>query len=457
MPSRFDEEGIPALTPELAEEVVARFMERQAERQRAEAREMERQAEVARVQELADLLGTTPDDVAQLAREVRQGTKAPRAEGRRVALAPKPRWPLHAAYLTALIACLLWGLACFLRSPVAGLPYSLASLTNDRASGVGLRFDPYMGGYVRDDMHWPMRFNPGETALVDPTLKPPPPGLKVTLVTPWGRKSLTGAAGKTPDTPQAAAQLREAIRSVVEYEEAAMKVDGRIPTVDYDKAPVIVGTQNWNGKPTYVGWHQIEITDGRQTLRRLLPDRRYAKDLTRFRKAFEGRLQNLSDAKFFPSQPPANLRPGSRKLADSTALPKGVALMVWDDRRTVWLRGSGATGRIESDALSALVRRASAGLIPSQDSVQVAAVYPGGESYVWWPTDQAPRDEVARRGEKAKELTDAISGALRSEAAVRPLGRITYGKGSSAPQTTFDAPDGRYVFYESGGVGYSGW
>lgn len=392
MPVGFDEspEEPVHLTPEIAERVVERFMERQAERERAEVAERERLAAVAKVQELAELLGTTPEDVRSLAREVRITRTEPEhrdAMSERESRKARPTWPIHLGYIALFAAFLAWGAIRGSQPATLDVPpgrYPYIRLADSPAAPVSaLRFDPYIGGYTRD--LGPFFMATPVNLLVDPSLKPPPPGLKVTLVTPLGKQTILGAVGATPDDAASAAQLRAAIRSLLAYEESRNQVEGVLPTVAYDKAPYDPGTMNWNGDATYVGWHQVEVTDGRRKFVGLLPDRRYAKDLPKFEEALRVRLERFVDTKFFPSRPPANLRPNTTEMRPPRPLPKGVALMVWNDNRTIWFRGAAPEAAPDlKDRLQAAVDVALRALPPTADPAAapwVAAVYPGGEVY----------------------------------------------------------------------------
>ena len=420
----------PALTPEVAERVVTRFLERQAETQRAESREKERQAEVARVQELADLLGTTPDDIVRLAREVQhdapKGVAVPEEHAIRK---PRPTWPLHAGYLGAVALCLCWGAALSTRRPTfwsgPGVNPPVA-LPNGRPDDVALRFDPYVGGYTRDPF-WAFRFGQGETIAMDPSLKSPPRGLKVSLATPLGRTVVVGSLGKIPDTLEAAEELRASIRSLVAFEESRAKVQGSLPTAGYSSAPYYEGMGNWSGQPTYLGWHQIEVTNGRRVFRGLLPDHRYAKGEVQFQRTMKLRLARFLDTKFFPSQPPANLRPGATKMTPPVPLPKGIALMVWNSQRTVWFQGKGEAKPMTNASLAKVLDAAALNLGDTPETagyLQAVAIVPGGETNGYWPMpaiqDDNPAKTARERTDQTERLLDAINAGLSAETAAVP-------------------------------------
>ncbi len=388
------------LTPEMAEKVVERFAARQAERQRAEAAERERLASMARVQELADLLGTTPEDVMQLAKEVGETPHATRAPLPPMAIrAPEaaPRWPLHAAYLTALAACLAWGLSRgnpARGAQAAGTRPFLFGPNSPGPAVRGVHYDPYVKGYVRD-LGATMPWNQRQEFLTDPRFVPPPTGLMVTLVTTVGYKTIVGPPGKIQDSAAAAEALRKSIRSLIAFEESLVKVtDANLPIAGYDTAPWTQSDASFQGQPTLVGWHVVEVATERGNYRALLPDRRYAKDPAAYEKALKQRLEVLSDAKLFPSQPPANLRLNAHKLVATPALPNGMSLMLWNERETAWAQGTGkaadpgqARKAVESAVRQSVARLAAS--MGSGDHLGIMLTYPMGEYYNSYPLDAA--------------------------------------------------------------------
>lgn len=405
------------LTPELAERVVERFAERQAERQRADAAERERMASLTRIQELADLLGTTPEDVRALAQEEAKHSPPIVVEREEKNFVEKPRWPLHLAYLAALGLVLAWGLG-----PKPSVP--TARPTTSSIGVTPLLFDPYSNGYVRNP-GMPAPWSQDHELLVSPSILPPPAGLRLKLITPLGDKSVAGPPGKVADTAATFEAAKRSIRSLLSYEESLQRVEGEIPPVDYERAPSTQNDAAFQGRPTLIGWHDVEVSNGLGSYRALLPDRRYAKDLVAYEKAMNMRLKILLDAKFFPSLPPGDLRSGSIELSPSVPLPKGTAIMAWDAQQTFWARGT--SDRTDAAALRAAIAgfvRESAPRLPSSKDpsnlIFVRLVYPGGERF----TNQTVGANSAT-DERLNDLVEQAERALNPSSA--PHGVIRYG------------------------------
>lgn len=426
MASRFEEkpEESNLFTPEVAERIVERFAERQAERQRIEAAERERLASMTRVQELADLLGTTPEEIQSIAQEVRSDVRTlpPQADPtERFPAQAKPTWPIHLAYLCTIAVVTMWALAPKDGATIpAGSTPTLPVSSNPRAPVSALSFDPYLQGYTRS-------LNPmmgTETQVVTaPTVIAPPPGFQVSIITPLGRKTIYGSPmGAYHDPKESAEALKKTVRSLAAYEESLAKVDPSLPVTPYLNAPWQENVASYQGEPRLVGWHNVEIYDGSRSYRALVPDKRYAKDLASYEGSMQQRLDHLTDTKFFPSLPPANLRPNSIKIEPATALPKGTSIMIWNNNKTVWAQGTGGKESIPHlrTAISSLFGRAEDILTPlmgpKEDHLQVQFMVPGGEYYNNWPLTSAegytPGQAMARRQGELQDLVDAYTKAI---------------------------------------------
>ncbi|GEM_PF-2817302 len=439
MSSRFEEvpDSPLLLTPELAERVVERFAERRAERERAEVAERERLANMTRVHELADLLGTTPEEIREIAQEESKRlppTPKP-VEVRPEPPETKPRWPIHTAYLVTLaLIALLW-------PPFAARSYLDTRPPHKRlelppgftAAVMGHRFDPYVDGTVRSTgLNAPWETN--HEYLVHPSILPPPPGFALKLIYPGGDRIVTGPPGRVKDDAATVEALQKSIRSLVAYEESLATIEGDVPIVRYDRAPWMPQDASYQGRPDFVGWHDVEVSDGVHTHQGLVPDRRYAKDLAAYSKAMTQRLNDLTDTKFFPGQPPANLRPGSVRVAMPT-LPKGTSFMVWNGKRTIWAQGSAtkadptAVGEGFTSLIEEATRRLADSMGPVEDHLQITLVYPGGEYYNNWPLDGAkaypPGGQQTRQADEIKSLVASAIYAVAPPS--RPKGTIRYG------------------------------
>jgi hypothetical protein len=232
----------------------------------------------------------------------------------------------------------------------------------------------------------------------------------VSLITPGETKTIVGPSGPVVEHPKSARQLREAIASLLAYEESLARVEGDLPVMDYDRAPWIEARSDFQGRPAYIGWHVIEVSNGRGRFRAVLPDARYAKgDLSRYRDALEKRLNWLTDKKFISSMPPGNLRPNAIRM--NVDLPPGTAFMIWNDRYTAWADGgpvsrtplqqSRAQLQAELDRAMRLAVQQAKTLpqfrprSPSRNNridnhAQVMLVYPGGEAQDGYPYADDP-------------------------------------------------------------------
>ncbi len=273
MPSRFEEasEETPLLTPELAEQVVERFAERRAERERAEAAERERLASMTRIHELADLLGTTPEEIQEIAQ----------AEAKRLPNSPKPveavpvvsqdpptLWMVHAAYLTALAVVAAWGAAqrSSFRVPTPPKPI-----------------------VVRDHQ-------PRERILMDPSLATPPQGVKLTLIGDASRHTVVGLQGPVTRSKATADALKKAILALVRHEEANFGTIRNWKQASFDSP--VRGSVPY---PAPGGWHLIEVTIGAEIERLRIPDGRFAERFGAFAKERNAALSDFIAHRFLQS------------------------------------------------------------------------------------------------------------------------------------------------------------
>lgn len=282
MPSRFDEapEEFELLTPEVAERVVERFAVRQAERQHAEAAERERLAAMTRVQELADLLGTTPEDVQALAQETREtpyATRSPLPPMQVRGLKESPRWPIHAAYLVALAACFVWGLR-----PPAAIPPAAAT-TNASPTPAETVWKPSDAIGVSD----PGLFR--ESPVPDPSVVHPPSEMRVKILAEWpANLSVTSSPGETASPTEVPSRLQASIRSLLSWKERSSKFTRPLPRVDYASAPLDLKN---GAMPNLSGFHSVEIADRNgYTYRAYLPDARYPHDPAQYEREIRRRL-----------------------------------------------------------------------------------------------------------------------------------------------------------------------
>ncbi|RYG25750.1 hypothetical protein EON82_05935 [bacterium] len=418
MPSRFDQtpEEPVLLTPEVAERVVELYAERQAERQRAEALERERQASMTRIQELADLLGTTPDEVKALAKEAQSTVPVEAEESEYVyesAHKAEVNWRLHGVYWVAIFLLIVW-LWPTGTTPAVPAPQSTPTGYLQMPGGspvLAIHFDPYSRAYVRDITS--PDSNRARLYLVDQAIKAPPAGAMVSLVTPGVKKMIVGAPGRIKDDLKTAEELRASIRSLLAFEESQEEVNASLPTTGYNDAPFLQDDSRFSGEPRLVGWHVVEVSNGRSSYRGLVPDRRYAKDLAAYEKAMKSRLEQLTDAKFFPSQPPANLRPHSIRFDAPLLLPKGTSLIVWNGSQTFWTQGTASAMPAERmrTALDRALADATQKLVPTMngtDALGVMLLYPGGERYEYWSLDDAKGVDSGGHKQRRESSIDAM-------------------------------------------------
>lgn len=283
------------------------------------------------VDEVARLLGATPEEISRIAGEV----PVSRRQTPRFLRSPWPQLTI------AGIGLLMWVFTLARSEALANAARASAfrgGPLNGSMEPV-LNYDPEAKAYVRDQSQ--LFINPNsEELVVDESVAPPPQGFRVTLITPTARKTIAGPPGRAKDQGAARDQLRVALRSLVAYEERLGKVRGHLPVVDYVTAP-------WDqGSLIYPGWHDIEISNGRETFTGLLPDSRFANDTRGFVTSFEERLDWLSDVKFFSALEPANLRPGAILVHPKVAPPPGYAILMWDNEKTLWAAGGQIDRRI---------------------------------------------------------------------------------------------------------------
>ncbi len=439
MASRFEErpDETNLITPEVAERIVERFAEMQAERQRVEAAEKERLASMTRVQELADLLGTTSDEIETIAKEVQGSYVKKLAPTEPMSRFPVPEatstWPIHLAYICVIGVIAVWAAApknpVLSYAPGGPMPYVKSPEDPMHSAVSALQFDPYLKGYTREMSPFLNMGNGVPTQVVTaPSVTSPPPGFQISVVTPLGRKTIYGSVGY-PESSRSPEMLRDSVRSLAEYEESLAKVEPVFPTAGYENVPYLQEAATYQGQSRIVGWHNIEIYDGAKLYRALIPDKRYAKDLSAYNAELDRRLNHLTDTKFFPNLPPGNLRPNSIQLKPTPALPRGTSMMVWNGEKTVWAQGTALEPtELETRAsVSNLVSEATKLLKPlmrsGEDHLQVELVYPGGEYYNNWPLDSAkgypPKGILSRQMSELDDLAEAYRNSLTTKATTR--------------------------------------
>jgi len=425
MASRFEEkpEETNLFTPEVAEKIVERFAERQAERQRVEAAERERLASMTRVQELADLLGTTTDEIESIAKEVRGPYVQKPTPVQPVSRFPvneaKPTWPIHLAYLCAIAVIGVWAVkpaTPTINGTVS--PNQVFRLSDNpmHAPVTLLKFDPYIGGYSREMGAFMMNVGQVPTQIVKaPEVVSPPPGMQVSLVTPAGRKTTYGPMGPPMDSKAGVEKLQQTIRTLAAFEESLATVDPFLPTASNETAPWLQDHSSFQGQPKLVGWHDIELFSGGQLFHALVPDHRYAKDEALYQKTMQMRLDHITDTKFFPSQPPANLRSGAIEIHPAPALPRGTSIMIYNSQKTIWAQGMGdaADYEVVKGSLVEAFKLAKAKLASSmgkEDHLQVWFNYPSGEYSNNWPLDNAAGYGIGGAVQRQKEeIADMVT------------------------------------------------
>lgn len=262
MPSRFEDDPT-LLSSEAAERVVERFAERQAARQREEAAELERVASMTDVHELADLLGTTPEDVLKLAAEGREASSTRKQP-------PILQFRLIAAaftfYLFTVFLLVGWGLT---KTPtLVTPPLKLVAQPAPAQLPVPPAARPV-------EAFWGNNWQEREIPISGDQISLPPAGLKVRLATPWGKPVLQGPNGRAPAGKLGKEPLRASIRSLIDYVEHNEKSKFTGTKIDFDQVP----TELLNAElPLTVGWHRVEISDQSHVFTALLPDRRFAKN-----------------------------------------------------------------------------------------------------------------------------------------------------------------------------------
>lgn len=448
---RNEEPSDTRLSPNEVDEVTRLYFQREEQRQR----ERERLASMVSPEEVALALGTTPEEVANLAEEVR--TKPRQAEPPVERLVPKPPdvTGLHAAYLSAIAGLLIVGGIAFSKAgtkqPAVFAPTSPGmtskTLPASRGGAFGANYtvteDPYLNGPVRD-LGWLSMHQPPEELLVDPTVSAPPQGLKVSLVTPLAKKTILGPTGSLKAGAKSGEELRAAIRSLLKYEESLATVTGHIPVVDPEKVPTMPGRADFQGQPVYLGWHVVEISDGRGSFRAVLPDARYFADRPEvYRKTMEQRLRWLSDGKFVPGEGTARLEGQVKHVRLTTPLPKGVTLSMSHAGQTVVAEGtadpSSAVELLPSAIRDFVVMVSRDGLIPMDvpqggdgklPAVSVIATYPGGEEEIpnfaidYDPDYRSPDEFRGTQDNQLKDLVEHIRGSIEAHGPLKPRGTI---------------------------------
>jgi hypothetical protein len=416
------------ITPEEVSEVTRAFAERIQGNQRGPTPNASPTAS-----SLAQVLGTTPDDIRAVLSEVRT----------RLASTPtaslKRRLQIGNLNLFLGIGAILLFTMNFVsvsRSTVSKFKPTPPSLIGGAAV---LQYDPYAKGYTRE--LGPMRemFNK-TTLVVDKTVVSPPQGVRVTLITPSENEIIAGAPGPIVDKRENIQRLRDSIRSLLAFEESKATVNNDIPIMPYEVAPF---AGYLGSDPTVLGWHDVEISDGRNSFRALLPDGRYAKDLSAFESALSERLEWITDKKLFPSQHLYKLRPQAVKVSLRNDLPFGVELALYDNKNTVYAAGvrKGLSVPKDIQSLERQVKASFDELVEraanldvfsgSKTNLSVLAVYPGGEHRAVIPpalrSDQkwgSLSDEEFRRNSE-DTVVKAISGSVMAEGSLKPKGTIT--------------------------------
>ncbi|RYG25749.1 hypothetical protein EON82_05930 [bacterium] len=273
MPSRFEEDPT-LLTPEVAVRVVERF----AARQREQDADATQSAGMTHAQELADLLGTTPEDVLRLAEESRPVAQ-PKVEP---VVAPRPQWPFHIAYLSAIGLALLVAM-----NQVAGTtPSTQAQVVTAPPAPVVTEPSPPVVAPLFEGTNWQER----EIPILGNGVILPPAGVKVRLAEQWGKPTMMGPPGTRVDDEMSRATLRTAIQSLLKHTEKSEVSKFADKKIDFREVPKDLLNAEL---PLIVGWHRIEAFSGGHFFSALVPDMRFAKDARAAQRLLDREVERL--------------------------------------------------------------------------------------------------------------------------------------------------------------------
>lgn len=320
------------LTQEEAEAVANLY----AERERQRTLEAERIAQMPKVDDVADILGTSPDDVEALLETVRtKGYTKPKPKEAEVEESRFPKkeinWSLHTIYAILILVAIAitWANVPRFNQPAAQNQPISGSM------GHMLRYDPLAGGYMREPTFGrPFK----DTYVVDRSVQAPPPGIKVSSLGSLGMMIITGPPGEMKAGPTSVAELKKSIQSLLKYEEGLMKVEIQVPIASYSKVPMYESNYSPNGimQPRFLGWHLVNISNGVTSTDVYLPDARFATSKAEYDAEMQKRLEWAVDKKFVPGVAPGLLKPHSQKINLKTQLPKGLSVMIYDEKDTIW-------------------------------------------------------------------------------------------------------------------------
>lgn len=300
-----------------------------------------------------------------------------------------------------------------------------------------LQYDPYIKGYRRE-LSPMVDLTTQTTPVVDKTVIAPPQGVRVTLITPGEHQVIAGPPGTLPDRIASAARLRDSIRTLLAYEESKANVDNNVAVMPYELAPFDPGDSRFGADASVLGWHDVEVSDGRNSFRALFPDKRYAKDAAAYDQALKERLDWITDKKFFPSQHLYKLKSGALKISLHNPLPPGVELAVFDSEQTMYASAQSLASAKSYD-VKVLKAQAMAALnelmaeTVSLDFFQnrtlpryILAVYPGGERRIGIPINRGVSQAATRLDDYARNyICDGVAGAVSAEGPLKPKGTIT--------------------------------
>ncbi len=319
------------LTSEEAAEIARLHAERVAREEARAQAERERLAETTAPEELAAMIGASPEEVRELAHLLRSGRWG---RARRVGLGSRQAWTVGSA-VVALVAALLAAFFLLEGAREVGSPAPPGAL-----SGGNLPapiqvlppnppiWDPYAQNFTRE----PARGVPWRSeriAVLDPSVSAPPAGYEVSLAAPSGSFAVAGPPEpRTARDPRVVArELRGCLTSLVRSIEGKSEVKGSVPYLRFPtRVPRVDGATSvrW---ARYIGWHAVRVRGSRYETTVLLPDRRYVRpgDEEAYRREFESRLDWILDNKTIPGAR-SSMASSFRRVALRTRFPKGVAL-----------------------------------------------------------------------------------------------------------------------------------
>jgi hypothetical protein len=135
-------------------------------------------------------------------------------------------------------------------------------------------------------------------------------------------------------------QLKDAVRSIVKFEENSAVIETKLKAADYEKVPVEFEPRGSNADISpYLGWHKVTLDNNRNSTSVFLPDRRFATDPNAYEKEMERRLDWLCDKKFVARTPPGLLIKNSHMLQLKSKVPSGTSILVYDGKVTYWADG----------------------------------------------------------------------------------------------------------------------